>query len=395
MLAGQGSRVFDLAQIRAPAARNPAGAPGVRVRRSLQRAWVPMPSRLRPDGASWMLVAAAAFAGAALLLARREGTVADAARQQEQGRGAEAPAEIPPRGWKDILLRVYRSISQDRVLAVAAGVTFYALLALFPAIAALVSLYGLFADPASIERHLEVAAGFLPGGGLDVIREQMQRVAANANSTLGLGVAVGLAISLWSANAGMKALFDALNVAYGESEKRGFLKLTAISLAFTLGAILLVLVAIGAMVAVPILLKFLPLRSSMEWLVSLLRWPLLLAALVFALAVLYRYGPSRDQPRWRWVTWGSVLAGAVWVGASALFSWYAANFGSYNETYGSLGAAVGFMTWIWISTIVILLGAEINAETEHQTARDTTRGPPRPLGTRGAVVADTVAPQPR
>jgi membrane protein len=282
-------------------------------------------------------------------------------------RSVAKPGEIPARGWKHLLIRVYRSLDEDRILANAAGVTFYALLALFPAIAALVSLYGLVADPATISRHLDSVTGLLPGGAIDVIREQMTRVAEQAQGALSLGAVVGFLIALWSANSGVKALFDALNVAYGEREKRGFFKLNAISLAFTLGAILFLLLAIGAIVAVPIVLPFLPQRGFFEWLIHGLRWPLLLLAIVVVLALLYRYGPSRDRPRWHWVSWGSVIAGVVWVAASALFSWYAENFGSYNKTYGSLGAAIGFMTWIWISAIVILFGGELNAEIEHRS----------------------------
>jgi membrane protein len=331
---------------------------------------------------------------AAFVLGRRQVRAGAEALAEGGGRGRTAtrPSEIPPRGWKDIVIRVYKSLDEDRILANAAGVTFYALLALFPAIAALVSIYGLFADPATISRHLDGLAGLLPGGAIDVIREQMTRVAAQAEGALGLGAIAGLLIALWSANSGVKALFDALNVAYGETERRGFFKLNAISLAFTLGAIAFLLVGIGVIVAIPIGLKFMPLGGFSEWLVHILRWPVLLLAIVAALALVYRYGPSRDEPRWRWVSWGSVFAGLVWVGVSALFSWYAENFGSYNETYGSLGAVIGFMTWIWISTIVILLGGEINAETEHQTMRDSTVGTPRPLGLRGAEMADRVGP---
>jgi membrane protein len=317
------------------------------------------------------------IAGALLLVAfalgsrrRRGEQVGTRLKGSARPRSAAGPSEIPARGWKHMLIRVYKSLDEDRILANAAGVTFYALLALFPAIAALVSLYGLVADPATISRHLDQITDLLPGGAIDVIREQMTRVAEQAQGALSLGAVGGFLIALWSANSGAKALFDALNIAYGAKEKRGFFKLNAISLAFTLGAILFLLLAIGAIVAVPIALPFLPQRGFFEWLIHGLRWPLLLLAIVVALALLYRHGPSRDEPRWRWVSWGSVVAGIAWVAASALFSWYAENFGSYNKTYGSLGAAIGFMTWIWISAIVILIGAELNAEMERQSARD-------------------------
>lgn len=311
-------------------------------------------------------------------------------RDDGRGRQAEKPTEIPAKGWKDILWRVYERVQHDRVMLVAAGVTFYALLALFPAITALVSIYGLFADPVTLQEHLNMLAGFLPSGALDIIGEQVKRIASKGAGTLSISFIVSLVIALWSANAGMKSIFDALNIVYEESEKRSFIVLNAISLMFTLGAILFLLVAVGAVVILPIFLGYLGLGSSAEMLVSILRWPALLAGIIFGLALIYRYGPSRDNAKWRWITPGSIVASILWLAASMLFSWYVANFGSYNETYGSLGAVIGFMTWIWISTIIVLVGTEINAEMEHQTAKDTTEGPRQPLGTRGARMADTV-----
>jgi membrane protein len=308
------------------------------------------------------------------------------------GRQADAPSEIPARGWRDVLRRVWRRIGEDRLLAVAAGVTFYALLAIVPTLAALISVYGFFADPPTIERHLDQLAGLVPAEGLQLIRDQMKRLAAEDRASLGLRFVFSLALSLWSANAGVKALFDALNVAYEEKEKRGFLKLNAISLLFTAGVIAFLLLAIAAIVVVPAVLQLMHLPGGSGLVMALARWPLLLLAVVLLLSLMYRFGPSRDAARWQWVSWGSTFAAFAWLGVSALFSWYAANFGSYNKTYGSLGAVIGFMTWIWLSTVVILLGALINAEAEHQTARDSTQGPPQPMGQRGAVKADTVAP---
>lgn len=311
---------------------------------------------------------------------------------QEAGRGREAdtPAQIPARGWKDILWRVYEEFGKDRIMAVAAGVTYYALLAIFPAITALVSIYGLFTDPATIEGHLNALSGVLPGGALAIIGEQVKRISAQGGGTLGFGLIFGLGVSLWSANAGMKAVFDALNVVYDEEEKRSFIALNLQSLAFTLGALLFILIALAAVVVLPILLDFMGLGSGVEWLLSLARWPVLLAGVTLGLALLYRYGPSRDRPEWKWATPGGLVAAVLWLVGSMLFSWYVANFGSYNETYGSLGAVIGFMTWIWLSSIIVLLGAEINAEIEHQTAKDTTEGHRQPMGVRGARMADTV-----
>ncbi|ANY81190.1 hypothetical protein BB934_25680 [Microvirga ossetica] len=310
----------------------------------------------------------------------------------EKGRGREAgtPTEIPALGWKDILWRTYEEFGQDRIMAVAAGVTYYALLAMFPAIAALVSIYGLFADPATIQGHLDALSGVLPSGAMDIVREQVTRIATAGGGKLGLSFLIGLVLSLWSANAGMKAMIDALNIVYDEEEKRSFLKLNLESLAFTLGAIAFLLLALAGIVVLPIILSLVGLGSGLEWLLALARWPILLACVVLGLSVLYRYGPSRDKAEWKWVTPGGLVAAVLWLVVSMLFSWYVANFGSYNETYGSLGAVIGFMTWIWISGIVVLVGAEINAEMEHQTARDTTVGPDRPMGSRGATMADTV-----
>ncbi len=296
---------------------------------------------------------------------RRKGAADSDKPQSDAGRGADEPTDIPARGWKEIFWRVYAQIGEDRVLAVAAGVTFYALLAIFPAITALVSIYGLFADPASIQSHLSTVSAFMPGGAIDIIGEQVQRIASE-KSGLGFAFALGLATSLWSANAGMKALFDSLNVAYGEKETRGFIKLNATSLAFTAGMLLFAVVALAAAVGVPLLLAWLPLGEWLALALRWLRWPILLVLLGVALALLYRFGPTRKKPRWRWITVGSSFACIAWVLASAAFSYYAANFGSYNKTYGTLGAAIGFMTWIWISVIVVMIGAEINSEVEAQ-----------------------------
>ncbi|MGD9617844.1 MAG: YihY/virulence factor BrkB family protein [Alphaproteobacteria bacterium] len=318
---------------------------------------------------------------------------AESNRHTDDGRGrhAERPSDIPARGWKDILWRVYNSLGEDRILMNAAGVTFYALLALFPAIGAFVSIYGLFADPGQITNHLDTLAGVLPGGGIDVIREQLTRVAAQGSGSLTFGLIFGVLVSLWSANGGMKALFDALNVVYDEEEKRSFLRLNATTLMFTLGMLGFAIVALTAIVAVPVILPALPdiLGTVINW----ARWPVMAVLIAVALALIYRYGPSRDEPKWRWISWGSIFAAVGWLVFSAAYSFYAANFGTFNETYGSLGAAIGFMLWIWLSTTVVLLGGELNAEIEHQTMRDSTKGEPEPLGQRGARMADSVGPK--
>jgi membrane protein len=308
----------------------------------------------------------------------------------DRGRHASSPSDIPAKGWKDILLRVYANISKHRVLALAAGMTYYSILAIFPAIAALVAMYGLFADPMTITKHLDQVGGFLPGGAIDVARDQLTRVASKGSHTLGWTFLIGLAASLWSANAAMKALFDTLNIVHGEEEKRGFVRLNAISRGFTLGGVAFILAALGSIVVVPVLLQYVGLSNAGGLLLRIGRWPAMYLILTLALAVIYRYAPSRETAQWRWITWGSAIAALLWIAVSGLFSWYAANFGKFNQTYGSLGAVIGFMTWLWLSAIVVLLGAEIDAEMEHQTTHDTTSGSPKRLGSRGAQVADTV-----
>ncbi|MBB4261443.1 YihY/virulence factor BrkB family protein [Bradyrhizobium sp. CIR3A] len=316
------------------------------------------------------------------------------AEGDDRGRQATSPTEIPAKGWKDILLRVYSNISKHRVLALAAGMTYYSILAIFPAIAALVAVYGLFSDPMTISKHLDQLGGFLPGGAVDVAKEQLTRVASKGSNTLGVTFLIGLATSLWSANAAMKSLFDTMNIVHGEDEKRGFVKLNAVSLGFTIGGIIFIVAALGSIVAVPVLLNYVGLSNTGDLLLRIGRWPAMFLVLTLGLALIYRYGPSRETAQWRWVTWGSAIAAILWLAVSGLFSWYATSFGKFNETYGSLGAVIGFMTWLWISAIVVLLGAEIDAEMEHQTARDTTTGPPTTIGARGARVADTLgAPQ--
>lgn len=280
--------------------------------------------------------------------------------------------------WKSIILAVYHSLDDDRVLAVAAGVTFYALLAIFPAIGALVSLYGLFADPLAIRDTMTAMSTMLPGGALDIVGEQIQRVSAAGSGKLSVTFVSGLAIALWGANAGIKALFDAVNVAYGKKEERGFLKLNLISLTFTLVGIVLALTILGGVVILPHAITYLGLDSSIDIALRFGRWPIIWLIVALAFSLLYRFGPTDSlDPKWKWITWGSAIASLLWLLASILFSWYTANFGSYNETYGSLGAAIGFMTWLWLSATVIIVGAEINSEIEQAVGEPHASQQPR------------------
>jgi len=310
--------------------------------------------------------------------------------QRGRGRRSSNPLQIPWAGWKDILWRTYDRTNEDRLLAIAAGVVFFGLLAVFPAITALVSSYGLFADPATISDNLRTLAYMLPEGSYQIVQDQIGRVLGNGQASLGFTFLFGLALALWSANAGVKAVIDALNVVYGEREKRSFIKLNLLSLAFTTGAIAALMLMVGAVVALPLTLDRIGLEYDSKVIVSLVRWPALLVMLLAALAILYRFGPSRPGARWQWLGIGTLVAALLWIAGSSLLSWYLSNFANYSATYGSLGAAIGLMTWMWMSAIIVLVGAELNSEIEHQTAVDTTVGPGRPMGARGAAMADTL-----
>jgi membrane protein len=308
----------------------------------------------------------------------------------EHGRLSRNPLQIPRTGWKDILWRTYARTGEDRLLAIAAGVVFFGLLAVFPAITALVSCYGLFANPSTIGANLQTLALMLPEGSFQIVQDQIARVLIKGNTALGATFLFGLTLAVWSANAGVKAVIDALNVVYEEREKRSFIRLNLLSLAFTTGGIAALLLMVSAVVALPLALDHVGLAPESQFIVSLTRWPLLLVILLIALALLYRFGPSRQSARWEWLSVGTLAAALLWIAGSSLLSWYLSNFANYDATYGSLGAAIGLMMWMWMSAIIVLCGAELNSEIEHQTALDTTIGGAKPLGRRGAVMADTI-----
>jgi membrane protein len=321
-------------------------------------------------------------------LAPAQGDAKAEVERSPEGADASGPSEIPPRGWWVVLKRAFAGFNEDRIMTEAAGVTFYTLLALFPAVAALVSIYGFFADPATVAQQLQSLQGVIPGGGMEIMQQQLSALTANGTTTLGIGAVVGVLGSLWSANQGIKSLFDSLNIVYHEHEKRGYVHRTLLAFAFTIGSIVFIILALSGIVVVPIVLNFLGLGDWTAKLIAAARWPVLVIILAAALALIYRFGPSREHARWQWVSWGSAFAAITWLIGSLLFSWYVANFGSYDKTYGSLGAIVGFMTWIWLSSMIVLLGAELNAELEQQTHRDSTVGPDKPIGHRGAYKAD-------
>jgi membrane protein len=313
-------------------------------------------------------------------------------RAQEHGRGRHAthPLQIPGAGWKDIFWRTYAEMQSDRLLSIAGGVAFFVLLAIFPAITALVSAYGLFFNASTITHNISLLDDVVPVNVLSIVTEQANRIAANSGRALSLGIIVGILVSVWSAMSGAKAMIDALNVIYEQKEARSFIKLNVVALAFTLAGFAAFLLVIAAVVVMPLVLSPLGLDGAAEMLTRIGRWPALFVLLLIGLSLLFRYGPDRRAARWQWVSVGSVFAAVTWIGASYLFSWYLARFANYNATYGSLGAVIGLMMWLWISTIVVLVGAELNSEIEHQTACDSTVGEDKPLGARGAVMADTV-----
>jgi len=312
--------------------------------------------------------------------------------EMEAGRGrtAEGPSEIPPLGWKDVLFRVYRSLEQDRVMLIAAGSAFYLLLALFPALTAFASLYGFLADRSTIAGNISVLTGILPTDAIDLIRGQLEALAAQDVKLLSLGFFLGLSVALWSANNGVKAIFEALNVAYGQKETRSFLRLNLIAFVFTFGSLLCGIILSIAFSAISRMSAGIVQDGWSEVLFSIIRWPLIAVIVVIAISVIYRFGPDREHAKWRWLSWGAVLSALIWIVASAAFTFYLANFADYNATYGALGAVAGLMMWTWISLIILILGAELNAELEHQTSIDSTTGKPLPMGQRGAVVADTL-----
>lgn len=310
-----------------------------------------------------------------------------------RGRTATSPGEIPRRGWWDIAMRTKDDVSRNNLSLIAAGAAFYAFLAIPSAITALVSLYGLVFDPRGVQRQVEAMRGLLPDDAIRLISEQLQTLASHPNSTLGVGLVMSLALALWSARSGISSMITALNIVYGEPEKRGYLRLQLAALGLTAGAVLSALIALALIAVLPAVLRLAPLGGAGKTIAALIRWPILIALVTVALAVIYRFAPSREEPKWRWVSWGAVAATILWIIASALFSLYVGRFATYDKSYGSLGAVVVLLMWLYLSAFVVLFGAQLNAEIEHQTARDSTTGSWRPLGQRGALMADTVGSQ--
>lgn len=311
-------------------------------------------------------------------------------RRDDRGRDATRPGTIPAKGWKDVLLRVKRKIGRDHVSLLAAGIAFYVMLSIFPALVAAVTIYGLVADPAEVEAVVANLSGVLPPSAVALVEDQLHGLVQSSPSSLGWGAVLSLLIALWSASKGAKALITAVNVAYDETESRSFLRFQGLALLFTVGFIVMGVVSIGLIAALPSLVERLPLGPTGTGAAFLVRWIVLLALILGALSLVYRYGPAREDARWRWITLGSFIAGGLWIAASGLFSWYVSSFASFNQTYGALAGVVVLLLWLQITFFLVLLGAELDAELEHQTALDGTTGPPEPMGERGAYVADTL-----
>ncbi len=310
----------------------------------------------------------------------------------DRGRTARQPQEIPARGWWDVTWRVLKRLGSDNVTLVAGGLAMYALLSVFPGLTAAVSVYGLFSSPDDVLKHMSVFAGVLPPGVLDIFNAQLQTFVSHAQSTLSVAAALGLVLALWSARSAMSALMTATNIAYGEREKRNFFIQVLISLVLTLGAIVGFIAMLLLGVAIPVALKVLGTSTWAQWALDVPQWMLLWLFAIVALAFVYRYAPAREPARWRWVTWGSAIAATLWLAASALFAIYVRTFANYGRTYGALGGVVALLMWFYLSGILVVLGAEINAEMERQTRQDTTEGPAEPMGRRGAYAADTIGP---
>ena len=306
-----------------------------------------------------------------------------------RGRHARSPTEIPKRGWLDIAIRVKNEVTKDNVSIIAAGLALYALLAVFPALGAAVSIYGLFASPEQIAQHMNSFSGVLPAEATQILQNQLQSLSGQEQA-LSVGLVLGVLIALWSARKGMVALMTAINVAYDEDEERGFFKQILVSLAFTFGAVVGFLAVLLLAVAVPLALEMLPLGRAAEIIILVVRWALLWGMAVLGMAVVYRFAPDRREPKWTWLTWGSGIAATLWLIGSLLFAIYARNTASYGETYGALGGVVVLLMWFFLTGYCIVLGAEINSEMERQTKEDTTQGPAKPMGQRDAYAADTV-----
>jgi membrane protein len=310
------------------------------------------------------------------------------------GIGAEKPTQIPLRGWKQVVKRAWAENKADNMPIIAGGVAFFGFLAVFPALIATISIYGLVASPQQVTEQIESFSAQLPDSARDLLSTQLTSITSNSGGALTVGLVVSILAALWSASGGVGNLMTAVNLAYDEVETRGFIKRKLIALGLTLGAIVFVLLTLALVAVLPAVLDALPLGVVGTVLAQVVRWVLLLVVMAGSLAVLYRIAPDRDAPRLRWVSLGSIVVTVLWAVVSLLFSFYVNNFGSYDKTYGAIAGVIVLMLWLYLTCYLILLGAEINSEAEHQTAEDTTQGPPQPMGQRDATMADSLPDPP-
>ncbi len=307
------------------------------------------------------------------------------------GQKAEKPKQIPKKGWKEIALRVKDQFSKDHILIVSAGTAFFFFLAIFPTIAAALSIYGLIMDPVEVSQQMNQLGNILPNQARQVIGDILERQSGKSGSELGWSLVLSILISLWTSNIGTRALFNGLNITYNEKDQRGFLKLSGITLLVTIGGIIIGFIALAIVVAFPAFINNFGLPSTLETTIQLVRWPVLALIVMTSLAIVYKVAPARSNPQFRWASWGAVVATLLWLIGSFLFNVYVSNFDTLDATYGSFAAVIILMLWFFLTAFIILLGAEINAEMEHQTSKDTTIGEDKPIGERGAYHADHVA----
>ena len=306
----------------------------------------------------------------------------------QPGADADSPAEIPSKGWWQIAKRVFASLGADHVSLISGGVAFFAFLAIFPALSALISLYGLVMEPAQVAEQMGQFASILPAQAQEMLNEILQNITSSSDQKLGWSLLLSIALSIWSANKGTAALFEGLNIVYNENEKRSFIKLKALTLTFTLMGFIGTILSLILIVGISAVIERLGFANWLETVISLIRWPILALIFMLALALSYKFAPSRNDPKFRWVSVGAVVSTVLWLIVSAGFAYYVGNFGSYDEVYGSLAAVVITLLWLFLTVVTILLGAEINGEMEFQTNKDTTVGPDEPIGERGAFYAD-------
>lgn len=316
---------------------------------------------------------------------------AEAQRDAALGRRATQPSRIPWRGWRQVIRRTYLEIISDRISLVAAGCAFYATLALFPAITMLISVYGLIFDPTTVEPQLQLVRELLPPAAFTLIADRIHMLVSQEKAILGFSLLISTAIALWSSSTGTKAMLSALNMAYEEPEHRSFLRFQATGLIMTVCGILGAVLGLVILVFLPVAIEFVGVDAYAKAVVRIASFAMLFAFVMTSLSLLYHFGPSRRSAKWHWVTPGSSVATLLWLVASILFSLYVGHIASYDASYGPLGAIAGVMMWFWVSAYAVLLGAELNAELELQTAEDTTIGPNKPTGQRGAFVADHVS----